>query len=240
MDKTAVILAGGKGTRLKPYTIALPKPLVPLGDIPIIEFIIRQLKKEGFEQINIAVNHQAELIEAYCGNGKKYGLNIKYYLESKPLGTIGPLKNMSNDLPDDFIVMNGDILSDLSYFDFLMEHKKKGANFSIACHQRVQRVDYGVLEIADGILTGFHEKPNLNYDVSMGVYAVNKKILDIIPADSFYGFDDLMYQLITYKVEVRTHKHNGYWMDIGRPEDYEQASQDVINGVIKIMEDQHE
>lgn len=239
MKKTAVILAGGKGTRLKPYTIALPKPLVPLGDVPILEFILRQLKYEGFEQIYIAVNHQAELIEAYCGNGNKYGLEIKYFFEERPLGTIGPLKRMERVLPDDFLVMNGDILSDLSYAAFLMEHQRTKACFTIACYRRVQKVDYGVLEISGSRLTGFHEKPEFDYDVSMGVYAVNIRVLEMIPENSYYGFDDLMYQLMDDKAEVRTYKHTGYWMDIGRPEDYEQASFDVENGVVSIMEDGH-
>lgn len=234
MNETAVILAGGKGTRLKPYTLAFPKPLVPLGNMPVLEIILRQLKQEGFRQVNIAVNHQAELIEAYCGNGSKYGMEIKYFLEDKPLGTVGPLGNMKNDLPENFIVMNGDVLSDISYHHFLINHTDKNAVFTIACYERIQKVDYGVLKIKDGILTGFQEKPQLNYEVSMGIYAVNRSILKMIPENCSFGFDDLMYKLLREKIRVNTYKYNGYWMDIGRPEDYEQAAMDMESGKIKV------
>lgn len=234
MNETAVILAGGKGTRLKPYTLVFPKPLVPLGNTPILEIILRQLKRERFRKINIAVNHQAELIETYCGDGSKYGLDIKYFLEKKPLGTIGPLANMRSDLPENFIVMNGDVLSDISYKDFLQYHIDTNAAFTIACYERTQKVDYGVLEIEDGILTAFQEKPQINYEVSMGIYAVNRSILRMIPEDCNFGFDDLMYKLLGEKVKVNIYKYNGYWMDIGRPEDYEQATADLEIGRIKV------
>lgn len=234
MNETAVILAGGKGTRLKPYTLALPKPLVPLGNMPILEIVLRQLRQEGFRQINIAVNHQAELIEAYCGNGGKYGLEIKYFLEDKPLGTVGPLANMKNDLPENFIVMNGDVLSDISYHDFLKKHIDEKSVYTIACYERTQKIDYGVLEIKDGILTAFQEKPQLNYEVSMGIYAVNRSILNMIPENCNFGFDDLMHKLLREKVKVNTYKYDGYWMDIGRPEDYEQATADMENGKVKV------
>lgn len=233
--KMAVILAGGKGTRLKPYTIAMPKPLVPLGDKPILDIILTQLSKNGFTHVNIAVNHQAELIEAYCKTGEKYGVKIEYFLEDKPLGTIGPLKQMNN-LPDNFIVMNGDVLSDIVYSAFLKEHEKTNALFTIACYERVQMVDYGVLDISDDRLVGFQEKPHMNYNVSMGVYAVNRKILDYIPDNCYFGFDDLMNKFLKEHIEVKTKKHTGYWMDIGRPEDYEQATDDVESGKFKCQE----
>lgn len=224
--RTAVILAGGKGTRLRPYTLAMPKPLVPVGDKPILEIVLTQLAKQGFTDINIAVNHQAELIEAYCKDGSKYGLNISYFLEDKPLGTMGPLKNMDN-LPENFIVMNGDVLSDISYANFLDEHVKKNAMFTISCYERQQLVDYGVLSISNDQLTGFQEKPRLSYDVSMGIYAVNRNVLNYIPQDTFFGFDDLMLKMLNANIPIQTKHHEGYWMDIGRPEDYEQAFEDV-------------
>lgn len=227
--KMAVILAGGKGTRLRPYTLTMPKPLVPVGEKPILDIVLTQLAKQGFTDVNIAVNHQAELIEAYCRDGSKYGLHIDYFLEDKPLGTMGPLKNMDN-LADDFIVMNGDVLSDLAYDAFLAEHIQKKELFTISCYERVQMIDYGVLKITDNRLVGFQEKPHLIYDVSMGVYAVNKRILEYIPEDTFFGFDHLMENLLQADQKVCTRKHSGYWMDIGRPEDYEQAFNDVESG----------
>lgn len=233
MKKLAVIMAGGKGTRLKPYTIAMPKPLVPLGEKPILEILLTQLAGYGFTDVYMAVNHQAELIEAYCKDGAKYGLKIRYFLEEKPLGTIGPLCRME-DLPEDFLVMNGDVLSDLSYDEFLEEHQKKQSLITIACYERVQKVDYGVLEIQEDRLTGFREKPELNVDVSMGVYALNRKILKEIPEDTYFGFDDLMAHMLKKNLPVHTKKHGGYWMDIGRPEDYEQATYDVEHGLFQL------
>lgn len=225
-DKCAVVLAGGKGTRLRPYTIAMPKPLVPVGDYPILEVIIRQLVKCGFGRIIMTVNHQAELIKAYFGNGEKWNIKIEYSLEDKPLGTMGPLSIIS-DLPENFIVMNGDVLTDLDFKVFFDNHIERSSIFTISAFQRKHLVDYGVLHInQENILTGFEEKPSLNYIVSMGVYAVSKRVLQYIPKNSFYGFDSLMLDLMKYSEQVRISLHEGYWLDIGRPSDYEQAISD--------------
>lgn len=225
-EKCAVILAGGLGTRLRPYTIALPKPLVPVGDYPIMEIVIRQLAQHGFTRVILAVNHQAELIRAYFGDGSKWGLSIEYSLESKPLGTMGPLKNMSN-LPDNFLVMNGDVLTDLDFGRFLEAHVSEHRIFTISGFQRTHTVDYGVLHVNEaGVLTGFEEKPKLNYTVSMGVYAVSKEALSYIPEDTYYGFDTLMKDLLAAKKSVSVAEYAGYWLDIGRPSDYERAIDD--------------
>jgi NDP-sugar pyrophosphorylase family protein len=219
----AVILAGGKGTRLKPYTVVLPKPLMPIGEFPILEVVVRQLVHHGFTHITMAVNHQAEIIQAFFGNGDKWGIRIDYSLEDLPLGTMGPL-NLISDLPDDFLVMNGDILTDLDYkelFDFHLVHR---SIFTIASFQREVRSEYGVLEIdAQGLLSGFREKPVTRYDVSMGVYMASKQILAHIPPNRAYGFDNLMLDLIHNNSPAMVRKFNGYWLDIGRPDDYSQA-----------------
>lgn len=227
--KTAVILAGGKGTRLRPYTIAIPKPLVPIDDKPILDIILQQLVQQGFESIYLTVNHQAELIQAYCGDGSKYGTSITYVLEDKPLGTMGPLKRIEG-LPENFLVLNGDVLSDVNYCELLQYHIDKGNYFTISSYKRIQKVDYGVLEINHGHMTGFQEKPQLNYDVSMGIYAVSQKVLDYIPKDEYYGFDQLMLQLLQKGVKVSVKEHTGYWLDIGRPDDYQQAIEDCEKG----------
>lgn len=221
-EKCAVILAGGKGTRLRPYTVAFPKPLVPIGEYPIMEIIIRQLAGSGFERAVMAVNHQADLIKAYFGDGDKYGIRIEYSLESKPLSTMGPLL-LIDDLPDNFLVMNGDVLSDIDYGGLLMEHVNSGSLFTISAFKREQYVDYGVLHAQDGKLTGFEEKPVLDYLVSMGVYAVSKKVLEYIPRDTFFGFDNLMDKLLADKRKVDVRLFEGSWLDIGRPDDYQQA-----------------
>lgn len=227
--KTAVILAGGKGTRLYPYTIAMPKPLVPIGDKPILDIILRQLVRQGIDNIYLAVNHQAELIQAYCGNGDKYGGSITYILEDKPLGTMGPLKKIEG-LPEDFFVLNGDVLSDIDYNSLMRYHKESGNIFTISSYKRVQHVDYGVLETEENKLTGFEEKPKLHYDVSMGIYVVSRKVLEYIPQDAYYGFDQLMLLLLSKKLAVGVKEHSGYWLDIGRPDDYQQATEDYEKG----------
>lgn len=230
MRRTAVILAGGKGTRLRPYTVSLPKPLVPIGDKPILELVIIQLVRHGFERIVITVNHQADIIMAYFGNGNKWGAKIEYSLEDKPLGTMGPLK-LIEDLPEDFLVMNGDVLSDIDYDIFLDKHIGSKNMFSIASYKRMQLIDYGVLEVEDNLLVGFKEKPKTQFVVSMGVYAVSHKMVDYIPENQYFGFDMLMLELLNKKIGVGVYEHNGYWMDIGRPEDYEQAVNDLESGI---------
>lgn len=232
MLKTAIILAGGKGTRLRPYTVAIPKPLVPVADKPILEIIIIQLVKQGFYKVIITVNHQADIIMAYFGDGEKWGIKIEYSLENIPLGTMGPLK-LLRDLPDHFLVMNGDVLSDIDYAAFLETHIKSGKIFSIASYRRTQKNDYGVLEINDNILTGFREKPEVQFVVSMGIYAVSKKTTDYIPNDQYFGFDMLMTSFLEKKIEVAIYEHAGYWMDIGRPDDYVRADRDIEEGVFK-------
>ncbi len=225
-EKCAVILAGGRGTRLRPYTIAMPKPLVPVGDYPILEIIIRQLAQQGFSKIIVTVNHQAELIQAYFGDGRKWGVSITYSLEDKPLGTMGPLKNIEG-LPENFLVMNGDILTDLPFGSFLEEHESTGRLFTISSYKRLHRVDYGVLHTdSRGGLSGFEEKPQLNYTVSMGVYAASRDVLPYIPQDEFFGFDHLMHRLLEEGQEVGVRIFDGYWLDIGRPSDYERAISD--------------
>ncbi len=223
MEKRAVILAGGMGTRLRPYTTALPKPLMPVGDFPILEVIVRQLARAGFEHITLAVNHQAHIIKAYFGNGERWGVPIDYSMESKPLSTMGPLK-LIPDLPENFLVMNGDVLTDVDFAAFMDEHQQAGKLFSILAHMRTEKVDYGVLEVDEnGNLCGFMEKPENQYRVSMGIYGVNQKALDYIPENEKFGFDDLMGALLKARVPARTVLHPGYWLDIGRPDDYMRA-----------------
>jgi NDP-sugar pyrophosphorylase family protein len=222
MNKHAVILAGGKGSRLRPYTVVLPKPLMPIGEYPILEVIIRQLVTQGFTHITLAVNHQAELIAAFFGDGKKWGISINYSLEDQPLGTMGPLKLIKN-LPENFLVMNGDILTDLAYKEFFEMHVKNEALFSISSHLREEMIDYGVLQTKDNLLTGFKEKPRNSYEVSMGIYMVNKKVLDYIPDNAAFGFDQLMLSLLEKKKNVFVNTYTGLWLDIGRPDDYIEA-----------------
>jgi NDP-sugar pyrophosphorylase family protein len=222
MTKRAVVLAGGMGTRLRPYTVVLPKPLMPIGEYPILEVVIRQLSRHGFDHVTLAVNHQAELIKAFFGNGSRWNLRIDYSLEDKPLGTMAPLR-LIGDLPANFLVMNGDILTDLNFASFYEEHVAAGELFTISSFRREHRIDYGVLHTDSGWLSGFQEKPMNRYEVSMGVYMLRKDVLDLLPPDRPYGFDDLMRYLLEAKRRVRVCQFSGYWLDIGRADDYMRA-----------------
>jgi NDP-sugar pyrophosphorylase family protein len=196
---------------------------MPIGEYPILEVVIRQLANHGFGHITLAVNHQAELIKAFFGDGSKWGVKIDYSLEDRPLGTMGPLR-LINDLPQHFLVMNGDILTDLDYAAFYTEHIAANELFTISSHQREQRIDYGTLKIdADRRLSQFSEKPVVNYEVSMGIYMVSRDILQYVPERESYGFDQLMLSLLAGNKTVRVKPFAGYWLDIGRPDDYVQA-----------------
>lgn len=223
--KRAIILAGGKGTRLKPYTISMPKPLVPLGGKPILERIIIELRTNGFDHITITVNHMAEMIMSYFEDGSKWDIKIDYSLEREPLSTMGPLK-LIHDLPDNFLVMNGDVLTDLNFKDFFENHISNNRNFSISSSKRIEKVDFGVLHISDSHeLLDFEEKPDFDFQVSMGIYALNKSVLDYIPHSTFFGFDHLMERLLRENISVHVIEHRGFWLDIGRPSDYEYANE---------------
>jgi NDP-mannose synthase len=223
MCSRAVILAGGKGTRLRPYTVVLPKPLMPIGEYPILEVIVRQLAAQKFERITMAVNHQANLIQAFFGDGSKWGLKIDYSLENEELGTIAPLA-LIPDLPPTFLLMNGDVLTDLDYQALAEKHVATGTLFTISAAVRRHIVDYGVLE-TDGTntLTGFREKPAVEYLVSMGVYILDRRITDRIPSGTRYSFDQLMLDMLRRRESVNVERFTGYWLDIGRPDDYMQA-----------------
>lgn len=221
--RRAVILAGGRGTRLRPYTVVLPKPLMPIGDYPILEVIVRQLAQQGFAHITMAVNHQANLIQAFFGDGSQWGVRIDYSLESQPLSTIAPLALIPN-LPGDFLLLNGDVLTDLRFDAFLDRHASAAELFTIAAARRVEITEYGVLHINEsGILSGFEEKPERHYLVSMGVYGVSRKVLSTIPPGQKYGFDHLMRDMLSSSRPVRVEEYSGYWLDIGRPDDYARA-----------------
>jgi NDP-mannose synthase len=222
ISRHAVILAGGRGTRLRPYTVTLPKPLVPVDDMPILEIIIRQLVGAGFRSATIAVNYQAELIRAFFGDGAKWGIALGYSLEREPLGTMGPLR-LVRDLPENFLVMNGDVLTDLSFGAFLDAHVASGAIFTVSASSRTQSIDFGVLHLREGLLVGFEEKPRIPYSVSMGVYAVSRDVLDWIPEKGPFGFDQLMMALLSKRKPVRVCVHEGFWLDIGRPDDYQEV-----------------
>ena len=216
----AVILAGGKGTRLAPYTTVFPKPLMPIGEMPILEIVIRQLKKHGFTKIVLAVGHLAGLIEAYFGDGSKWGVEITYSREDEPLGTAGPLA-LIDDLAENFLVMNGDLLTNIDYSGLMSYHLENGALSTISMYTKDVPISLGVLELDDeGKIVDYIEKPTLKYKVSMGIYIFNNKILNYIERGKYLDFPDLIKNLIKKGENIRGYKFEGYWMDIGRHEDY--------------------
>ena len=220
-------MVGGKGTRLRPFTHILPKPLVPVGETSILELVLRQLRFFGFEHAILSVGHKAELIMAVVGDGKRFGLDITYHHETTPQGTIGALSAMS-DLDDNFLVMNGDICTNLDYRELLSTHTKSGAVATISTYRRLEKIELGVLHLAPASnrIIGFQEKPVHDLLVSMGVNAFQREVCDLIPRDKYFGFDDLMFALIKSGADVRSRLFEGTWHDIGRPDDYQRMLED--------------
>jgi NDP-sugar pyrophosphorylase family protein len=199
---------------------------MPIGDIPILEIVVRQLKYYGCSKIILAVGHLKELLIAFFNSGKKWDLDIKYSFEDKPLGTAGPLKLIDPELiEDNFIVMNGDVLTDLNYFEFFEYHKNNNALCTIATYNKPVKINLGVLNIKDDTLVDYIEKPTLNYTVSMGVYAFKKETLNYIPKNDYFDFPDLIKKLIKEKEKILSYQFDNFWLDIGTPSDFEIATE---------------
>lgn len=223
-----VILAGGRGTRLKPYTTILPKPLMPLDDMPILEVIIRQLKQAEFTEITMAVGHLAGLLEAYFGNGSKWGVKIDYSLEDKPLGTAGPLA-LIDELSETFLVMNGDVLTNLDYGELLAYHRREGGIATVATYDKEVEITLGIIKVNEKKeLYDYIEKPTLKYQVSMGIYVFEPRALRYLKKGEYLDLPDLIKELIRHNESVKGYHFNGYWRDIGRREDYEKAIEEFV------------
>lgn len=223
----AVVLAGGKGTRLEERTREIPKPLVPVGGRPIIEYLLDRLKAAGIVRVHLCVNHLAHMLEEVLADGSRFGLNIRYWNEKKPLSTVGPLRQI-DELSDNFIVANGDILTDLDLVELYRYHLSSGSRLTVATCKRPTKIDYGVLEVGDDqCVTGFREKPVYDFTVSMGIYVFSRSLLDDLPSGEPFGFDDLMYRMLENGEPVSTFPYDGYWLDIGRPDDLVQANRDI-------------
>lgn len=228
MIPPVIIQAGGKGTRLRPYTAVLPKPLMPVADMPILEIVVRQLVYYGFDNIHITTSHLAHLIELFFGDGSNWQANIRYVREDKPLGTIGPIKKIRRpDVP--FLVMNGDLLTDLDYRALYNYHQQHDAWLTVAVYKGHVPVSLGVLDYdEEGVVTGFREKPDLYFWASMGVYVFSPELWDLVPEDVNYGFDTLMADMLRRNLPVKVFPWDRLWLDIGRPEDYEKANEEFL------------
>jgi NDP-sugar pyrophosphorylase family protein len=222
----AVVLAGGKGTRLAPYTQILPKPLMPIGDMPILEVLIKQMKLHGFTDIILTVGHLSHLLQSYFQDGSRYGVNIHYSHEEQPLGTAGPL-SLIEGLEKTFLVTNGDVLTALDLSELIEFHRKQGACATIAMHEREVKIDLGVIRLNGGLeVEGYIEKPSMGYRVSMGVYVFEPEVLNYIPKGQYLDFPDLVHMLLEAGKRVMGFPYDGYWQDLGRPDDYQQAWED--------------
>jgi len=225
----AVILAGGKGTRLKPYTTHFPKPLMPIGDKPILELVIDKLREAEIKQIVITTGHMSGMIESFFGNGKKFGVHIIYSTEEKPLGTGGPLRLIEDKIGEDFLVMNGDVLTDLDFSDFIKFHLKNKNTATVAAASRKVDVNFGLVRLDEkNNFLSWKEKPVLEYSVSMGIYLFSPGIFHYLPQKESFGIPELIQHLHKKKQKIMGYVHRGYWLDIGRPDDYQKACKDFV------------
>ena len=224
----AVILAGGKGTRLRPYTTAFPKPLMPIGEKPILEIIVRQLAAHNLTDIVMTVGHLGELIAAFFGDGSAFGVNVTYAREDTPLGTAGGLGLIRDDLNDTFLIVNGDTLTTLDYTDLINFHKGEGAAATVALKRRQIHIDFGVVEVnGDGTVRDYIEKPTHESLVSMGISVLQPDVLEHIEQGQYLDFPTLIQRLVARGKRVSGYIYDGYWLDIGRPEDYERANAEI-------------
>jgi len=222
-----VIMAGGKGTRLRPLTNDTPKPLLEVGEKPILEHNIHRLSLFGMDDFWITVNYLGEQIEEYFGNGNHRNLKIDYVWEDKPLGTIGSVSKIDDFIHDYVLVTNSDILTNLDYEDFFLRFKEEEADFAVVTIPYKVDVPYAVLETTNGHVMSFKEKPTYTYYSNGGIYLMKREITGRIPKDSFYDTTDLMESLIEEGKKVLSYPLNGYWLDIGKPEDFEKAQKDI-------------
>ncbi len=225
-ERVAIVLAGGKGSRLKPFTAVIPKPLVPIGDESIVEVVLQQLAGHGFQRVVMSIGHLGHLIEAVLGDGSRYGLDIEYVREPSPLGTVGPL-HLVQRLPEHFLVLNGDVLTDLDFDGLLSRHVADDRTLTVATYPRRVAVTLGVIDTDDsGLAVGFREKPSYDFQVSMGVYAMHRRVLAHIPAGEPFGFDQLMGTMLAKGDPVGTFDWgHGRWLDIGRHGDFAAAQE---------------
>jgi len=222
----AVILAGGLGTRLKPFTEIIPKPLLPLGEKSLLELQIDLLKSNGFDEIFLAVNYKADFIESYLGDGSKYGVKLYYSTEDKPLGTCGPITLLKDKLTEPFLLMNGDILTKANFNNLYKKALEfEDSDFTIITKIITTPFRFGNIHSEGNYVTGVEEKPDLKFEILAGMYIIKPAIFDTIPTDTYFGIDDLIHKLLEEKRPITKLLLKEYWIDIGVVEDYEKAKE---------------
>jgi NDP-mannose synthase len=222
----AVVLAGGRGTRLAPYTTVFPKPLMPIGDVPVLDVVLRQLARAGVSEVVLSVGYLAELLMAYCGDGARYGVALTYVREESPLGTVGPL-TLVPGLDETFYLLNGDILTTLDLPALLAFHRREGGALTVAVSRRRVDINYGVVErLENNEIRAYREKPSLEYLVGMGICVLEPSVLGLLRAGERLDMPELLARCFERKVKVCGYLSQDYWLDIGRMDDYQQAVAD--------------
>ena len=219
-----IVLAGGRGTRLAPYTTVLPKPLMPIGEMPVLEILLRRLAAADFRRIHLAVGYLAELIEAYFRDGERFGVQLEYLREDQPLGTAGPLAELA-DPAERLLVMNGDLFTALDFRELVRFHESSGATATVATLEREVPIEFGVIALDGTRIVDYDEKPTIKYDVSMGVYVFEREVVDLIPSGEQFDFPDIVHVLLERDLPVAAYRSSDFWLDIGRREDYELAQE---------------
>ena len=221
----AVILAGGLGTRLKPFTEIIPKPLLPIGEKAVLEVQIEALKQNGFDEIFLATNYKSEYIENFIGDGNRYGVKLKISKEDIPLGTVGPLTLLKNELSEPFLVMNGDILTLLNFKNFYDFAISKKTNLTIGIKEYVMPFAFGNVFYDGDFVTGIEEKPNIKHEILAGIYVFKPDIFNLIPNNRYYGIDTLILKMLNEKIPITKYEIKEYWLDIGQIDDFQSAQE---------------
>ncbi len=228
----AVIMAGGLGQRLRPFTQVIPKPLLPVGEQSVLEIIVQALSQQGFNEIFLALNYQSGLFEAFFGDGSKWGVRISYTKEEQPLGTAGPLKLIENRLTESFLVINGDILTNLDFTKLVDFHRENESMLTVCTKEIHMPLHYGVVHSEEHRIVKIDEKPDVVAEVVAGIYVLSPESLSFIPKDSFYTMVDLLHDLMKADKKVVQYRLGGYyWLDIGQMDDYQKAQDLYREGV---------
>ncbi len=224
MSRCAVILSGGLGTRLKPFTEVIPKPLLPIGEKAVLEIQIERLKKYGFGHIILATNYKADYIEHFFGDGSRYEVKLEISKEAQPLGTAGPVRLLKDRLTGPFIVMNGDILSLVDFDKLYNFANSKESLLTVAIKKLVTPYAFGNIYFNGDLVTKIEEKPNIISYVLSGIYVMKPEIMDLIPENEYFGMDMLIKKMLEFNLPIIKYELEEYWLDIGQIKDYEKAS----------------
>ncbi|MBK9097290.1 MAG: NTP transferase domain-containing protein [bacterium] len=230
----AVILAGGLGTRLRPFTEVIPKPLLPIGEKAVLEIQIEHLKKFGFDEIYLATNYKSDYVQNFFGDGSRYGVKLTISREEKPLGTVGPLSLLKSELTEPFVVMNGDVLSNINFTNFYKFANDRDTLLSISVKKIIMPYDFGNIFFKDDFVTGIEEKPDLITYALAGIYIMKPGIFSLIPDNTYFGMDILIKNMLSDKLPIAKYELSEYWLDIGRIDDFEIAQKDFNDNFYKV------